>query len=786
MKQSRHLRKDNVRFKKLKITVFLFFTLIAATVIFFFSYLMGLNEWKKFDPKKVLEMQQTTLVYDKDSNEVKGLFDKENRVNISLSQIPKDVINAFLSIEDARFYQHHGIDIIRIAGSFIKDIRTGSMEGGSTISQQLIKNTYLTNEQTISRKLQEAIMSYQLEETYTKDQILEMYLNYVYFGHGAHGIEAAAKVYFGKSASDLTLAEGATLAATLKAPGIYAPHINMNKSVQRRNLVLSEMENYGFITEQQKKEAQKEKIVLHEAQTEKYDYGYFIDMVLNDAQDILNMDSEEILSGGYRIYTTMDAQTQANLETLYEDKSIFPPNAKDGVSPQSALIVIDTRSGGVAGVIGGREYTGRRCLNRAIQMRRQPGSAIKPVLVYAPALEKLSFTPSTLVLDEPVNYSGYAPDNFNGKFSGWVTVRDAVAKSLNVPAVKVFHTLGVQAGKLYASNVGIPFEPQDDNLSLALGGFTQGISPEQLCASYMPFSNGGYYMQPYSITKITAPDGKVLYQHKSGKYHVLSEETAFLTTSMLSSAVDYGTAKKLKMDTIELAAKTGTSGTDDIDGNKDSWVVAYNTEYAVCCWMGYDKTDAVHCLPKDITGGTYPATVVKNVFETMYKNKTAPTFQMPSTIVEAKIDLKALEDENRVMLAGSFTPEDKEKTEYFTQETVPTQYSTYWDVPEPPDDLTVTDSGNGYPLISFTPKNDDIVYKLMRRQPNSDYAFQIGEVKGKTETVSAIDYNIDIGVTYLYYVIPCHPELTLNGKPLTGPASGYVTFPDSATDDLPF
>ena len=574
-------------------------------------------------------------------------------------------------------------------------------------------------------------MSYQLEETYTKDQILEMYLNYIYFGHGAHGIEAAAKIYFGKTAQELTLSEGATLAGILKAPGIYAPHINMEKSMDRRNLVLAQMENYGFITEEQKKSAQKEKIVLTTPQSEKYDYGYFIDMVLNEAQDILNMDSEEILSGGYRIYTTMDTQTQAYLETLYENKKIFPPNAKDGVEAQSALIVINTQNGGISGLIGGREYTGRRCLNRAVQMRRQPGSVIKPVLVYAPALEKLSFSPSTLVLDEPVNYSGYSPDNFNGKFNGWVTVRDAIAKSLNVPAVKVFHSLGVDAGKLYASNVGIRFDSQDNNLSLALGGFTQGVSPLELCASFMPFSNGGYYTQPYCIKKITAADGTLIYQYKTDKYHVLSEDTSFLMTSMLSSAVEYGTAKRLKIDNIELAAKTGTSGTDEIDGNKDSWVVAYNTEYAVCCWMGYDKTDAVHCLPKDITGGTYPATVVKSVFEDLYNNKTAPTFQKPASIVEAKIDLKALEDENRVVLAGSFTPADKTVTEYFTKDTVPTQYSSNWDIPEPPDDLTVVDSGNGYPMISFTPKKANIIYKLMRRQPNSDYAFQIGEVTGK-------------------------------------------------------
>lgn len=770
----------------LKTAVFLMFTLTAATVVYFFSYLIGLNEWKNFNPKKVMEMQQTVLVYDKQRNEIKGLYDKENRVNIKLSQIPQYVINAFLAIEDARFYQHHGIDIVRILGALIKDIRTGSMEGGSTISQQLIKNTCLTSDQTISRKLQEAIMAYQLEETYTKDQILEMYLNYNYFGHGAYGIEAASKVYFGKKTKDLTLSEGATLAGILRAPGKYAPHINMGKAINRRNVVLEQMQKNNFISRQEMETAKKEQIVLAEQKTQKYDYGYYIDMVLNEAQDLLNMDSEEILSGGYRIYTEMDTGLQTSFEKMYTNKKLFPSNAKDGVEPQSALIVIDTQTGGIAGIIGGREYTGRRCLNRAIQMQRQPGSAIKPVLVYAPALEKMQYTPATLVLDAPVDYSGYSPNNFNGQCSGWVTVREAIAKSLNIPAVKVFHKLGVSAGKLYASNVGIPFESGDDNLTLALGGFTKGISPMQLCASFIPFSNGGYYMPPYCISRIIRPDGIVIYSRETSKYHVISEETSFLMTSMLKSAVEYGTSKRLKSENIELAAKTGTSGTDEIDGNKDSWVVAYNPEYAVCCWMGYDKTDTVHCLPKDITGGTYPALLVKSVFESIYKEKKAPVFTRPQSILEVKIDQKALEGENRVVMASAFTPADKTMTEYFTDETKPTEISAYWNVPEPPNDLTVEDSGNGYPLVSFTPKRSDIIYRLMRRQADSDYVLQIGEISGKSSLVSAIDYNVEIGKTYIYYIIPCHPELTVGSKPMAGPPSASVAYPPGEAEEPPF
>lgn len=293
-------------------------------------------------------------------------------------------------------------------------------------------------------------------------------------------------------------------------------------------------------------------------------------------------------------------------------------------------------------------------------------------------------------------------------------------------------------------------------------------------------------MPPYCISRIIRPDGIVIYSRETSKYHVISEETSFLMTSMLKSAVEYGTSKRLKSENIELAAKTGTSGTDEIDGNKDSWVVAYNPEYAVCCWMGYDKTDTVHCLPKDITGGTYPALLVKSVFESIYKEKKAPVFTRPQSILEVKIDQKALEGENRVVMASAFTPADKTMTEYFTDETKPTEISAYWNVPEPPNDLTVEDSGNGYPLVSFTPKRSDIIYRLMRRQADSDYVLQIGEISGKSSLVSAIDYNVEIGKTYIYYIIPCHPELTVGSKPMAGPPSASVAYPPGEAEEPPF
>jgi membrane peptidoglycan carboxypeptidase len=431
--------------------------------LFFFSYLMGLEEWKEFDPSKIGEMQQTLLIYDAGGNETAALHGLENRVYVTIDRIPVYVRNAFLAVEDARFYEHKGVDLIRIAGAFIEDLKNGNLsQGASTISQQLVKLTCLTGVKTISRKLQEAVMAYELEQAYTKDQILEMYLNYIYFGNGAYGIEAAAKVYFGRTAETLSVSQAALLAGVIKSPTHYAPHLHLDKSIERRNLVLSLMAEQGFISPQQEAQAKAETVVLVPETEIKYDF--FTDMVLCEAEDILNMDTEELLASGYRIYTTLDRGLQSEVEALFEDSANFPADAADGEKCQAALVVLDSRTSEIRAIMGGRQYETRRGLNRVVDMKRQPGSTIKPVLVYAPAMEKLGYSPATLVLDEKGDFDGYVPKNFSDSYAGWVTLREALASSLNLPAVRTLQAVGVQTAKLYASRVGIPFEPEDTGL----------------------------------------------------------------------------------------------------------------------------------------------------------------------------------------------------------------------------------------------------------------------------------------------------------------------------------
>ncbi len=743
---------------------------VLACFIFFFSYLMGLEEWKEFNPKDIGQMQQTLLIYDAEENETAAIHGLENRVYVTIDQIPDYVKNAFIAVEDNRFYEHKGVDFVRIAGAFVADLKHGNLsQGASTISQQLVKLTCLTGVKTISRKLQEAVMAYKLEQVYTKDQILEMYLNYVYFGNGAYGIEAAAKVYFGETTQTLTVSQAALLAGVIKSATNYAPHLHMDRSIKRRNLVLSLMAEQGFITAEQEAQAEAEEVVLVPEVETKYDF--FSDMVLCEAEDLLNMDTEELLGSGYKIYTTLDQDLQNEVEAIFENSENFPANAADGDQCQAALVILDSQTSDIRAIMGGRQYETRRGLNRVVDMKRQPGSTIKPVIVYAPAMEKLGYSPATLVLDEKGDFDGYVPKNFSDSYAGWVTVRKALASSLNLPAVRTLQAVGVETGKLYAARVGISFDDHDTGLPLALGGFTKGVTPLALCNAFTPFANGGYYSYPSCITLITDARGKTVYERPQTKTCVLSEDTAFLMTSMLESAVQEGTARRLAIDGVSIAAKTGTSGSDGLSGNRDAWTVAYNSEYAMCCWMGFDSTDEEHILPGDVTGGTYPATVVKQVFEYLYADNAAPAFVQPDGVVQATIDTGSLYVEEEPQLASAFTPDDEKMDEYFLADEAPTEYSTYWTVPLPPADLSVEAGEGGYPEIRFTPLESYVIYRLMRADIATGQTVKVGEYTGSRDRVIVRDDTVQYKHTYQYYVIPVHPEIEIDGQPLAGASS---------------
>ncbi len=625
----------------LKTTILFLIVALICAAAFGTAYLFGFDITSRLDPSQIYNVEQSTIVYDRNGKEVSVVHGLENRIWIPLSSIPEHVRNAFIAAEDVRFYSHSGIDIKRIFGALIKDIQTGQLaEGASTITQQLIKNSLLNNKKVFSRKIEEALLAMELERRYSKDQILEMYLNYVFFGANAYGIEAASRTYFGKSASALTLDEGALLAGILKSTAHYAPNVNPDDSVSRRNTVLTLMAENGFITQEQALEAKSVPLKLASDASDKA-YGFYLDAALQSAADILGITYEQLVSGGYRVYTAMDKNMQTALETAYADNTLFPQNAADGTKVQSAFVCMDPKTGYVMAIMGARSYEVQRGLNRAIQSKRQPGSVIKPLLVYAPALQSRTYSPAAIVKDEPKSFGQYMPKNVSDKYYGNVSIRQALVDSLNVPAVEVLSNTGVAYAKSFASSLGIPFGAGDNGLSLALGGFESGVTPLDLCTGYSALASMGVAHTPTFVTAIADVTGTVLYQSKDEPKRVMSEQTAFIVTDMLSDVIKEGTGKNLYIKDIPLSGKTGTNGYDS-KSNRDIWMAAYNADLCAIVWMGFDKTDSAHCLPSSATGGSFPAKLLKSVITTYYSGKTAPTYTAPEGVDKVRLDKAAL------------------------------------------------------------------------------------------------------------------------------------------------
>lgn len=740
---------------------------VLGFVLFMAAQLWDLDAWQDFDPANILGAQQSLILYDGENGEILRLHDKEDRVSIPLSDVPDLVQKAFISAEDARFYEHPGVDVIRIVGAAWADIKAGGyVQGASTISQQLIKLSHLTADKTISRKLEEAVLACQMETRYSKDEILEMYLNYVYFGGGYYGIEAAALGYFGVHAKDLSVAQGAMLAGILKSPSNYAPHLDFEASLARRDTVLSLMAEYGYLDDQGLADAKGETmVILHDGTASEEGRNYYVDAALQDAMEILQIDSETLLSGGYRIYTAMDSAIQNQCEAIFQQDDLFPGDA------QGAIVVQEAGTGLIRAMVGGRgAYDTAMAFNRATDIRRQPGSVIKPVIAYAPALEGYGYTAATMLLDEPTTFAEYSPRNFGNKYYGWVTLREAVTRSLNVPAVKVLSDIGVSAGKAFAQSCGIPFDPQDTSLTLALGGFTYGVSPLQIAGAYAAFASQGIYNTPTCIQRITDSTGKELYVYEPENRRVMSEQNAYILTSMLQSAIQEGTGHRLKDLDIPLAGKTGTVG--EGEGNRDAWMACYSADYAAAVWIGYD-TSQDGALPRDATGGKYPALILEQLFQGLYQDRAPKEFSMPSGVNAYKLDKRTLEMFHEPVLATALTPSSAIQTEVFVEGTQPTAQSSYWVVPSPPGEFRVYLGGDGKPQIAFTGRESFAQYQLYRQKgTESPQLIKTWDGKG------AVTYGDDSalpGCTYTYYILPVHQEMNVGGEQVKGPATKKVT-----------
>ena len=756
-----------MRFRGLKI---LLLAVTAAAVLFLLCgavKTLGMDRWVDFDVYRITGCDRTSIIYDGQSDVVTRLHGVQDRTWVSISELQPSTVYAFISAEDARFFEHEGVDVIRIAGAIVADIKAGSyVQGASTISQQLIKLSHLTSEKTISRKAEEAALAYEMERQYSKEDILEMYLNYVYFGGGYYGIEAAAEGYFGVHASDLTLDQSAMLAGILKSPSGYAPHINYAASINRRNNILRLMRDYGYITDDEKKQASARRPTILHDKREEYS-GYYTDAVTKSAAALMGITVDELIRGGYNIYSAMDSDIQHYCEEMFKNGELFP--AEDS---EAAIVVLEPSTGMVVAMVGGRSYTGGISFNRATDIRRQPGSVIKPVIAYAPAFEYLNYTAADMILDEETTFADYTPSNYGNKYYGWVTVREAVTKSLNVPAVKTLSEVGVERAKDFAKRCGIEFDDKDDSLALALGGFTYGVSPLQIAGAYSCFASGGIYNTPTLIKKITDRNGLTVYEYRQDNRRVMSEANAYILTSMLKSVVTEGTGHRLNTLDIPIAGKTGTVGL--ANGNRDAWMAGYTPEYTAVVWQGYDS-DRLGLLPSSATGGTYPALMLYELFNHIYPDGRSGDFEKPESVKQYSIDAKTLKKQHKAVLANAMTPQSSRVTEYFTEETAPEDVSGYWAVPGSAQNLLAVREEEGV-MVSFDCPDDFGMYTLWRSEAGKAEK-PLMTWNGREGHIEYIDAAVKPGKGYRYRVTVKHEELLIGDEPVEGLTTRYAFVP---------
>lgn len=749
---------------------------LLVTALGLVLWQLDLPNWQRLDLNRIRATPESTVVFDANGQSVGALYAAANRRYVELEDVPQDVINAFIAAEDQRFYSHHGFDIKRIFGALWHDLKTLSFEqGASTITQQLIKLTHLTSDKTISRKVQEIVLAWQLEKQLSKDEILEAYLNTVYFGNGAYGVGAAAEAYFGKTPRELTLAEGALLAGVIKSPSKYAPHLHPENAVSRRDRILAAMAEQALITPDAHERAAAEPLRLKTQAVNAGADGWYMDQVLLEAQAALDMEAEEILSSGLHIYTGLRTDFQQAAEALFENGANFPDPAGDGTPVQAALIALEPATGEIAAVIGGRSYEVRRGLNRATQAQRQPGSAIKPVSTYAAAIEDMGFLPSSMIEDVQREFPGkYLPGNVGGKYYGTVTLREALSRSLNVATVDLADLIGMQRVRNTLAKFGVPLAAQDVNLSLSLGSMTNGVSPARLCAAYCALANGGNRVEPHAIRRITDSRGRLLYEAPAASEAAVSAQTAFLVTDMLKTAGATGSAKALSAAGVPIAGKTGTVG-EAGGGNRDIWTVACTPELAVAVWMGFDEPDASHALPDYAGGSSYPAQLCAALIARVSSALSGRDFAAPEGLVPMRIDRAALTEEKTVLLAASNTPEEYVQIEWFPEDRIPTATSDLWNAPEPVDDLMLLSESGDPPSLAFTSRSGAADYLVLRKSGgDAEIAAVLRADAGNVIVWSDTQARTDRA--YTYSVLPRHHLLYENGALLTGLESPSVSY----------
>ncbi|OEF99889.1 carboxypeptidase [Vulcanibacillus modesticaldus] len=643
--------------KRFIIVSLILFFISSSALLFLFIYLQS-------QPLPKTTIEQTTFIYSMDGQVIDDLYSGENRVYVPLSKIPKSLIEATIAIEDRKFYRHLGIDFVRIGGALIQDVKHRSkVQGASTITQQLARNLYLYLDKTWERKINEALLAIQLELQYSKDEILEMYLNQIYYGHSANGVQLAAKTYFDKDVSELNLAESAMIAGIPKGPGYYSPFINLKKAKERQKQVLQAMVSEGYITQQEANEAYQEKLVFKNPNKKNYPTiaPYFRDFIVSTLKTKYGFTEEQIFQGGLKVYTTLDSEIQKYAE------EIITNYLDENNSLQVALISIEPSTGFIKAMVGGRDYS-KSQYNRVFASR-QPGSSFKPIL-YLAALEN-GFTPVTRLKSEPTiftfgNNQTYQPSNFGDNYPNReIDLRYALAHSDNIYAVKTHMKIGMDKLVDMSNKLGIDKELKPYP-SLALG--SQEVTPFDMTKAYATIANQGKRVEPIAITKIVDSSGNVLYERKATSgVQVVSEASTFILTHLMEGVFEQGGTGFNVSDRLKrpIAGKTGTT-------DFDSWLIGYTPQLVTTLWTGYDDNQPLKDSDAYITKYIWA-----DFMEKAHKSLPPQLFVVPDGITSLYI----CPETGKIATENCPNP----RLEFFIEGTEPTEYSDYHQAEDSPE-----------------------------------------------------------------------------------------------------
>lgn len=639
-----------------KIFLFLFIIVFiagaGAAAGFFLSVSSGLP-----DISANIAPDASSRIYDAKGRLITTVHAEENRLPVSIDEVPANLQNAFIAVEDNRFYEHHGVDPLGIIRAVFRNIISGNAtaQGGSTITQQLARNAFLSQEQTLKRKLLEAFLALKIERQYTKKEILEMYMNQIYFGQGCYGIQTASKVYFGKDVKDLSLAQCALIAGLPNSPNYYSPFHSVEAAKQRQSIVLDQMVKYGYITESEAAAAKEADIHLARPQEQRGTdsvASYFVNYVIHLISE--KYDSDAIYKEGLQIYTTLDLDLQKEAEAALK-KNLPDAYTDDNnlTQPQGALVSIEVGTGYVRAMVGGR---GQDHFNRAVQMTRQPGSAFKPFVYLTAFANKV--TPFDILSNTAKDFGGgWTPKNYGGTSGGSVTVMEALVKSMNIPTVYLADQVGMGKVIQTAKNVGISTlvtegEYSDTNLATALGGLTYGVSVWDMAKAYSVFANGGKLVEPTVIMKVVDRNGKVIEDHSGAREstQAVDEASAWTLTSVLEEVISRGTGGNAYIGRPS-AGKTGTT-----DDEHDAWFVGYTPDLSTAVWVGDDTfTNAGY------TGGTIPAAIWRDYMYEAESGYTVKNFEIPTSVRSSMEKARAARAKQEAEAAEKKKKEEAEK-----------------------------------------------------------------------------------------------------------------------------